>query len=152
MVTRVAFNDRSRRGDEAEGFGFHWKSGSSRRRLHGRRSGVLMAELLIAMAMMVGVLLPLAYSITSEKRLARTAYQRSVAMEIVDGEMEILAAGEWRSFGQGQHEYPIHALAATNLPPGPFLLTVGAEQLRLEWKPNAKKYGGAVVFREAKIK
>lgn len=117
-----------------------------------RRSGVLMTELLIAMAMMVGVLLPLAYSITSEKRLARTAFHRSVAMELVDGEMEILAAGEWRSFAPGQHEYPIHAVAATNLPPGRFLLTVGPDKVRLEWKPNAKRYGGAVVFREARIK
>ena len=117
-----------------------------------RRSGVLMTELLIAMAMMVGVLLPLAYSITSEKRLARTAFHRAVAMEIVDGEMEILAAGEWRTFTPGQHEYPIHAIAATNLPPGRFLLTVGTDKVRLEWQPSAKKHGGAVVFREAKIK
>ena len=118
----------------------------------GRRSGALMAELLVAMAMMVGVLLPLAYSITSEKRLARTAYHRAVAMEIVDGEMEILAAGEWRNFAPGQHEYPIHVIAATNLPPGQFLLTVGADKVRLEWRPNAKKYGRAVVLREAKTK
>jgi len=118
----------------------------------GRRSGALMTELLIAMAMMVSVLLPLAYSITSEKRLARTAFHRAVAMEIVDGEMEILAAGEWRSFAPGQHEYPIHAIAATNLPPGRFLLTVGTDKVRLEWQPSAKKYGGAVVLREAKIK
>jgi hypothetical protein len=111
-----------------------------------------MAELLIAMAMMVGVLVPLAYSITSEKRLARTAFHRAVVMEIVDGEMEILAAGEWRTFSPGKHEYAIHALAATNLPPGQFLLTVSTNKVRLEWQPKAKKYGGAVVFREAKIK
>ena len=116
-----------------------------------RRSGVLIAELLIAMAMMVGVLLPLAYSIISEKRLARTAFHRAVALEIVDGEMEILAAGEWRSFTPGPHEYPIHAIAATNLPPGRFLLTIGTDKVRLEWQPSAKKHGGAVIFREVKI-
>jgi len=117
-----------------------------------RRSGALMTELFIAMAMMVGVLLPLAYSITSEKRLARTAFHRAVAMEIVDGEMEILAAGEWRSFATGKHDYPIHAIAATNLPPGRFLLTVNTNKVRLEWQPSAKKYGGPVVFRDANIK
>jgi len=111
-----------------------------------------MAELLVAMAMMTGVLLPIAYSITSEKRLARTAYHRSVAMEIVDGEMEILAAGEWRSFTPGPHEYLVRAVAATNLPPGRFLLTLGSDKVRLEWQPSAKKYGGPVVFREAEIK
>lgn len=117
-----------------------------------RRSGALMTELLVAMAMLTGVLLPIAYSITSEKRLARTAYHRSVAMEIVDGEMEILAAGEWRSFTPGPHEYLVRAVAATNLPPGRFLLTVGPDKVRLEWQPNAKKFGGPVVFREAKLK
>ena len=117
-----------------------------------RRSGALMTELLVAMAMMVGVLLPLAYSITSEKRLARAAFHRAVAMEIVDGEMEILSAGEWRTFAPGQHEYPIHAIAATNLPPGRFLLTVGTDKVRLEWRPNAKNNGRAVVLREAKVK
>ena len=152
MVTCLDFKNRSRRGDEAESFWFCEKSASLRRRLRRRRSGALMIELLVAMAMMVGVLLPLAYSITSEKRLARAAFHRAVAMEIVDGEIEILAAGEWRNFSPGQHEYPIHAVAATNLPPGRFLLTVGTDKMRLEWQPSTKQYGRAVVIREAKIK
>jgi len=104
------------------------------------------------MAILSGVVLPLAYSISAERTYARAVYQHAVAMEIVDGEMEVLAAGEWRSFAPGQHEYPIHAIAATNLPPGRFLLTVGTDKVRLEWQPSAKKYGGAVVLREAKIK
>ena len=66
-----------------------------------RRRGALMTELFVAMALLTGALLPLAYSITSEKRLARASYQRAVAMEIVDGEMEVLAAGEWRAFSAG---------------------------------------------------
>ena len=117
-----------------------------------RRRGALMTELLIAMALMTGVLLPLAYSITSEKRLARTAYHRAVAMEIVDGEMEILVAGEWRGFTSGAHEYPVHGSAVTNLPPGRFLLTVSPDKVRLEWQPTAKKYGRPVVFRKIKVK
>src|SRR6266436_470087 len=57
----------------------------------------LMTEMLVALAILLGALLPLAYSLVSEKRLARAVYQRAVAMELVDGEMEILAAGEWRA-------------------------------------------------------
>ena len=117
-----------------------------------RRRGALMTELFVAMALLTGALLPLAYSITSEKRLARAAYQRAVAMEIVDGEMEILAAGEWRAFPAGSHEYSVHARAATNLPPGQFLLTITTNKVRLEWRPLAKKVGRAVVVREAEIK
>jgi len=52
--------------------------------------------------------LPLAYSVASEKRLARASYQRAVAMEIVDGEIEILAAGEWLAFKSGAQDYQVH--------------------------------------------
>jgi len=116
-----------------------------------RMSGALMVELLVAMALMAGALLPLAYSIASERRLVRATYQRAVAMEIVDGEMEVLAAGAWRAHSTGAHEYPVHAMAATNLPPGRFLLTVQGPKVRLEWRPSVKMHGGAVV-REVTMK
>jgi hypothetical protein len=116
-----------------------------------RERGALMIELLVAMALLAGALLPLAYSFTAEKRLARAAYQRAVAMEIVDGEMEILVAGAWRDFAPGTHDYQVHALSATNLPPGKFALTVRPDRVRLEWRSAVKDHGGAVV-REAVVK
>jgi hypothetical protein len=66
-------------------------------------------------------------------------------VEIVDGEIEALAAGGWRAFTNGVMDYQVHARAATNLPPGQFLLTTTAQSLRLEWRPNIKMHGGAVV-------
>ena len=110
-----------------------------------------MTELVVAMALLAGTLLPLAYSIASERRVARAYYQRAVAMEIVDGEMEVLAAGGWRAFTPGMREYSVHAGAATNLPPGRFWLTVETGKLRLEWKPAIKDHGGSVV-REVRVK
>jgi hypothetical protein len=116
-----------------------------------RKRGALMTELVVAMTILAGALLPLAYSIASERRVARASYQRAVAMEIVDGEMEALAAGGWRAFAPGTREYPVRAGAATNLPPGRFLLSLETGKLRLEWKPAVKNHGGSVV-REAMIK
>ena len=113
--------------------------------------GSLMVELLVAMALLVGVLFPLAYSFSAERRLARSSYQRAVAMEIVDGEMEVLMAGEWRGFSPGTHDYRVHAGAATNLPPGRFILTVEPGKLRLRWQPALKDRGGPVT-REAMLK
>lgn len=110
-----------------------------------RRDGSLLIELLVAMAILSGILLPIAYSVASERRFARAAYQRAVAMEIVDGEMEALAAGGWRAFTNGVTGYAIDARAATNLPPGRFILTMTTEKVRLEWHPNVKQHGGAVV-------
>jgi len=124
---------------------------TSMKRSVARQRGALMTELVVAMALLAGTLLPLAYSIASERRVARAYYQRAVAMEIVDGEMEVLAAGAWRDFTPGTHEYPVHAAAATNLSPGQFLLTVETGKLRLVWKPAIKDHGGIVV-REVKVK
>jgi hypothetical protein len=116
-----------------------------------RESGALMTELIVAMSVLLVAFLPLAYSIASEQRLARAYYQRAVAVEIVDGEMEVLAAGGWKNFAIGTHEYPVRANAATNLPPGTFLLTVEAARLKLEWKPAVRDHGGNVV-REVGLK
>ncbi|HEY5912749.1 MAG TPA: hypothetical protein VJA21_19280 [Verrucomicrobiae bacterium] len=115
------------------------------------RRGSLMVELLIAMALLTGALLPVAYSIASEKRLARSVYQRAVAMEIVDGEAEVLAAGGGRDYTNGVYDYSVGAAAATNLPPGRFILTVTSGKARLEWRPAVKHHGGPVV-REVSVK
>jgi hypothetical protein len=114
------------------------------------QTGALMVELLVALAILAGVLLPLAYSFGSERRLARAYYNRAVAMEIVDGEMEVLMAGEWHRFQPGTHDYAVHCGAATNLPPGRFILTVQPGKLRLRWQPAGKDRGGAVT-REAVV-
>jgi len=116
-----------------------------------RQRGALITALLVALALLAGLLLPLAYSFVSERKLVRASYQRAVAMEIVDGEMEALVAGEWRAFTPGTHEYRVHADATTNLPPGRFLLTLEAGQIRLQWQPAVKQHGGAVT-REATVK
>lgn len=109
-----------------------------------------MIELLAAISLLVAALLPLAYSLASEKKLARSQYQRAVAMEIVDGEFEALLAGEWRAFTPGAHPYQVRAAAATNLPPGQFVLTLGDNRLRLEWKPAVRNQGGTVL-REVRL-
>jgi type II secretory pathway pseudopilin PulG len=115
------------------------------------RRGYLMIELLVAIALLTGALIPIAYSLASEKRLARATYQRAVAVEIVDGELEALAAGQWHAFTPGVHEYPVRAGAAANLPPGKFLVTIRSGKVRLEWVPAVRDHGGPVV-REAVVK
>ena len=118
---------------------------------HRGERGSFMVELLVAMALLIGVLFPLAYSFATERRLARSYYQRAVAMEIVDGEMEVLVAGEWRAIPPGTHDYHAHVGAATNLSPGRFILTIQPGKVRLHWQPALKDHGGAVT-REAIVK
>jgi hypothetical protein len=111
----------------------------------------LMTEMVVAMALLIFALMPLAYSFAKEQRYLRSCYQRAVAMEFVDGEMEVLLAGEWRAFKGGVQSYHAHGLALTNLPPGKFELTITGPRLRLEWLPAVKDHGGKVV-REAMVK
>ena len=66
-------------------------------------------------------------------------------MEIIDGELEILAAGGWHDISEGAHPYAVHANSVANLPPGQFLLTRAGNRLRLEWSATKKSGIGTVV-------
>jgi len=110
----------------------------------GRAGGWMILECVVALGILITVMIPISFSFISEHRACRTSYYRAVAMELVDGEMEILRAGEWRQFPNGSQAYPITSAATKNLPPGQFLLTVEEHLVRLEWLPGAKDQGGKV--------
>jgi len=112
---------------------------------------MLMADLFVAMGILAVAIMPLAFSYVRETRLLRAEYFRGVAMEIVDGEMEILAAGEWRNLPDGSQPYAVHAGAATNLPPGRFQLIKTGNHLRLEWASD-RRQGIGTVIREVTFK
>jgi len=118
------------------------------RRARGQR-GAFATECVVALGIFALAAMPLSLAFLREARYSRACYQRAATMEIVDGEMEILAAGEWRSFGPGTHPYPSLASAATNLPAGGFQLNVvpagESTQLRLAWAPAGSRTNGAVV-------
>jgi hypothetical protein len=111
-------------------------------------AGALITEMVVAMAFLLFALMPLAFSFAKEQRYLRANYQRAVAMEIVDGEMEVLLAGEWRAFKDGVHELRLTGVAQTNLPPGKLELTVAGSRLKLAWVPNVSGHGGEII-REA---
>jgi len=104
-----------------------------------------MTELVVAMAILFIAVFPLSYAVLHDRKLSRASYFRAVAMEIVDGETELLAAGAWRAFEEGAHPYRIEAESARNLPPGTFRLTREGRHLRLEWRPKQRGHGGPVV-------
>lgn len=125
------------------------------RPLHSARRqaarGSLSVELTVALGVLVLALLPLSVSFVPGQHALQSRYFRAVALEIVDGEMEVLAAGEWRAFAPGRQPYPVRAEAAKNLPPGAFTLTLTNGRVRLEWRPEARGTGGPVV-REVVLK
>jgi hypothetical protein len=120
------------------------------KRLHSKR-GFLEVDLLVGLAILSLAIVPLGFSFAHERHVLKIEYSRSVAIEIVDGEMEILAAGDWKNYPDGSQNYPVHASAAASLPPGLFKLTKTGNHLRLEWNSDEKHGIGAVV-REVTIK
>ena len=116
-----------------------------------KNRGLLMMDLAVAVGILAVAILPLAYTFAQEAKLVRAEYHRAVAIEIVDGEMEILVAGEGKRFPDGTQDYPVHVKAAANLPAGQFKLTRTGNHLRLEWKSDRPAGIGAVV-REANVK
>jgi len=103
----------------------------------------LLIELTVAIGILSVAFIAFAAAYGSEQKLLKTYYYRAVAMEIVDGEMEALAAGEWKAYGEGTHKYAVRAEAARSLPDGRFVLTVGRGRVRLEWVPDRPGSGVA---------
>lgn len=112
-----------------------------------RAGGWLIAELMVALIVIVIALIPLAFSFRGEQKMLRAHYNQAVAMEIIDGELELLRAGDWREVLEGERPYKVNANAATNLPPGGFFLSRTGATVRLEWRP-VKKGSGGIIRRE----
>src|SRR5215472_13749017 len=88
-------------------------------RIHPSRKyqrGILEVDLAMAMLILTVAIMPLAFSFAREREVLHADYWRAVADEVVDGEMEILAAGDWKKFPDGANVYTVHSNAATNLP------------------------------------
>jgi hypothetical protein len=124
---------------------FHGTDAAARRPYLG---GWMVLECVVALGILVTVMIPISFSFLVEHEACRGSYYHAVAMELVDGEMEILRAGQWRQFPRGPQPYAVTSAAAKNLPPGRFLLTVEEYLVRLEWQAANKDQGGKVA-REA---
>ncbi|MDB6025070.1 MAG: hypothetical protein JWM68_1293 [Verrucomicrobiales bacterium] len=111
---------------------------------------MLTVDLVVAMGILVLAVIPLAFSFLNEQKLCRAYYFRSVTMEIVDGEMEKLMAGDWRNYKEGEQPYRVKAEAVKNLH-GNFVFEIRSDKIRLVFEPSGNDKGGRVM-REAKIK
>jgi hypothetical protein len=116
-----------------------------------RSRGFLQVDLLVGLTILTLAVLPLGYSFARERQALRTEYRRSVIVELVDGEMEILAAGAANSLPDGAQNYPVSSRASAKLPVGHFQITKTGSRLRLAWLPD-EKCGLSAVVRETTLK
>lgn len=107
--------------------------------------GFLQIDLAIGLILLSVAILPLGYSFMRERQTLHMEYTRALANEIVDGEMEVLAAGAANRLPDGTQAYTVQAQAAASLPPGHFELTKKDRYLRLAWMPDEADHVSAVV-------
>jgi hypothetical protein len=115
------------------------------------RGSALLVELIGAMLVLTLAIMPITLMLLKDQRACREHYYKAVAMEIVDGEMEVLRAGYWKEFKQGAQPYPTTANSATNLPEGELRLTLQGEKIRLEWEPKEQRFQSVHIVREADL-
>ena len=115
------------------------------------RGSALLVELVGAMLVLTLAIMPITLMLLKDQRACREHYHKAVAMEIVDGEMEVLRAGYWKEFKQGAQSYPTTANSATNLPEGELRLTLQGEKIRLEWEPKEQRFQSVHIVREADL-
>ncbi len=101
-----------------------------------RSRGGVTVELVVAIAILAVGVIPVSYSVLMESRLLQQSYLQAIAMEMVDGEAEILAAGGWKEIATGEQTWTPRGEAAKNLPPGKFRLVRTDSKLRVRWEPR----------------
>jgi hypothetical protein len=113
--------------------------------------GILQLDLIAGLALLTIAIVPLGYSFARERQMLKIEYHRGVIVELVDGEMEILAAGAARNLPDGTQQLSVQSRAVEQLPASHFQLTKTGNHLRLEWRAD-EKCGISPVVRETMLK
>jgi hypothetical protein len=109
-----------------------------------RRRAFLQLDVAVAITVLALVFIPLSVSSSGDLDLARRQYFEAVALQLIDGEMDVLLAGERRKYTTGEHRITPVGEAVQNLPEGEFVLTVHDQKLTLAWVPTKRAKWGRV--------
>jgi len=104
----------------------------------------LKLDVAVAIAILLIVFIPFSVSSIGDLDLARRHYFEAVARQLIDGEMDLLLAGERRKYTPGEHRITPVGRAVKNLPEGEFVLTVLHRKLTLAWVPTKSARWGRI--------
>jgi len=108
------------------------------------RLAFLQLDVAVAITVLALVFIPLSVSSSGDLDLARRQYFEAVALQLIDGEMDVLLAGERRKYTPGEHQIKPVGEAVQNMPEGEFTLTVHDQKLTLAWVPTKRAKWGRV--------
>ena len=109
-----------------------------------KRLAFLQLDVAIALTVLALVFIPLSVSSSGGLDLARRHYFEAVALQLIDGEMDVLLAGERQKYTTGEHRIKPVGDAVQNLPEGKFVLTVQDEKLTMAWVPTKRAKWGRI--------
>ena len=101
-------------------------------------------QLDVALAVSILLLVFIPFSVTSSSKLDLARRQHFVALQMIDGELDVLMAGERQKFSPGEHKITPPGEAVKTLPVGEFILTVEEKQLTVAWVPEKEAKWGRV--------
>ncbi len=104
----------------------------------------LQLDVAVAITVLALVFIPLSVSSSGDLDLARRQYFEAVALQLIDGEMDVLLAGERQKYTTGEHRITPVGESVQNLPEGEFVLTVHDQKLTLAWVPTKRAKWGRV--------
>lgn len=109
-----------------------------------RTAGAIHLEAILALALTAAVLLPLSGVVVSQRRIASDLARHLAMIELVDGEMELIASGDWVRFSEGTHSIPLPAPDGFVPPVGELTLVRQGREFRLAWQPTHRWIGGGI--------
>ncbi len=109
------------------------------------RSASVLPDLVIAIMLLGLVLLPLAHSFASQRRLLQAEMDRATMVQLVDGELEILLAGPWRKLPEGTSSLTIRTNGLVRVAAGSCAVTRSNGMVKLEWTPAARSGVGRII-------
>ena len=98
-------------------------------------------DLMLAVSILMLLFIPFGVTSSGKLDLARRQHFEAVALQMIDGELDVLLAGERQKYPLG--ETP-PGEAVKTLPVGEFILIVKEKQLFLAWVPEKEAKWGRV--------
>ena len=109
-----------------------------------RKVGAIHLEAILALALTAAVLLPISGIVVSQRRIASDLTRHLTMIELVDGEMELIAAGDWVRYPEGTHSVPLPSPEGFVPPVGELTLVRQGREFSLAWRPANRWIGGGI--------
>ena len=108
-------------------------------------------DIAVAIVILGLIFIPLSVTSSAKLDLARRHHFEAVALNLIDGEIDVLLAGEIKKYKLGKSLITPPGEAVGSLPKGEFILTLNEKTIKLEWVPKKLTKWGRIQ-REVNLK